>query len=187
MVLGLWHSVCVFSGLISILWFVILVLLVVFSLCYIYSFYSFVFYHCAPHFMSSHACLSPVSIFCVSFMSPQSAMFPCVFPPKSCFILTVPWPLFSVFGFASSLPHYVGQTWMTRIQPIDIAIERNMFDVTHYISVCFGVVRHDQEEAKNVQNPPKKVNLVWVEFKPRTFFLWCNITVPTHHAIKPKY
>lgn len=124
-----------------------------------------------------------VSIFCVSFVSPQSAMFPCVFSqvpvsspclsvgPASCFILTVPWPLFSVFGFASSLPRYVGQTWMTRIQPIDIAIERNMFDVTHYISVCFGVVRHDQEEAKNLQNPPKKVNLVCVEFKPRTFFL----------------
>lgn len=141
----------------------VLVLLVVFSLCYIYSFYSLVFCHCAPHFMSSHACLhvclSPVSIFCISFVSPVSYV-PMCFSPKSCFILTVPWPLFSVFGFASSLPHYVGQTWMTRIQPIDIAIERNMFDVTHYISVCFGVVRHDQEEAKNLQNPPKKVNLV---------------------------
>lgn len=130
----------------------VLVLLVVFSLCYIYSFYSLVFCHCAPHFMSSHpclhVCLSPVSIFCISFVSPQSAMFPCVFSqvpvsspclsvgPASCFILTVPCPLFSVFGFASSLPHYVGQTWMTRIQPIDIAIERNKFDVTHYIYQC---------------------------------------------------
>lgn len=80
---------------------------------------------CLPSQLCSHVFFPiPVSSPCLSV------------GPASCFILTVPCPLFSVFGFASSLAHYVGQTWMTRIQPIDIAIERNMFDVTHYIYQC---------------------------------------------------
>lgn len=123
---------------------------------------------CLPSQLCSH----------VFFPIPVSS--PCLrVGPASCFILTVPCPFVQCVWFCF-LP--ASLCW-TNLDDI----ERNMFDVTYYISVCFGVVRDDQEEAKNVQNPPKKVHLVWVELKPSTFFLWCNITVPTHHAIKPKY